>query len=167
MSEKRILKLFFLVIFMLFLIGCKKSTDDSAKSVAETEKTKTELTRLKLALEKTQSESNELNEGFSETLEEIEAIKTQLSQATKARESLENQIAELAAQRDDALAKARETQALADDLAGQLKEKTDEVKALEELNEELLTTITKLQEQLEQATGGVTVEMYEETKEEP
>jgi len=167
MNKNLTLKLFFLFICILFLGGCKESSEKNDISAAEAEKTKAELARVKIALEKTQSESNELNEGFSETLEEFEKIKSQLVLTTRARDSLQNQVNELTAQRDEALTKARNTQALADDLAGQLKEKTEEAKALEELNEELLTTIEKLQEQIEQASGQVTVEMYEEPKEQP
>jgi len=167
MSEKLILKIFFLLICMLFLGGCKKTAQENDKTTAEAEKTKVELARLKSALKKTQIESNELNEGLSETLEEFEKIKSELSLATRTRDSLQNQVDELTMQRDEAVTRARNAQALADDLAGQLKEKTEEVKALEELNEELLTTIEKLQEQIEQASGRVTVEMHEEPNEQP
>ena len=167
MSEKLTVKLLLLIIFLLFQGGCKESANENEKNTADADKTKAELARVKIALEKTKNESNELNEGLSETLEEFEKMKSALALTARAKDSLQNQINELTAQRDEALASARDTQALADELTGQLKEKTEEVKALEELNGELLTTIQKLQEQLEQASGQVTVEMHEEPNEQP
>ena len=167
MSEKLILKLFFLLICILFVGGCKQSAQENDKTAAEAEKNKTELARVKIALEKTQSDNNELNEGLSETLEEFEKIKSELALAIRTQDSLQNQIDGLTAQRDEAVTRAKDTQELADELAEQLKEKTKEANALAELNEELLTTIEKLQEQLEQASGQITVEMYEEPDEQP
>ena len=167
MSKRLNIKLFFLVIFMLSAAGCKESTEENDKNLAEAEKTKAELTRAMHALKKTQTESNDLNEGLSETLEEFEKIKLELALTTKTKDNLQNQVDKLTAQRDEALAKASDTESLADELASQLKEKTEEVKVLEELNEELLTTIGKLQEQLEEALGQATIEMYEEPNEQP
>ena len=167
MSEKPSLKIFMLLICILFLAGCKKSVQENDNAAAETEKTKVELARVKSALEKSKSENNDLNERFSETLEEYEKIKSEMALVTRGKDSFQNQLDELTAQRNEALARAKDTQELADELAGQLKEKTEEAKALEELNEELLTTIEKLQEQIEQASGQITEEMYEEPDEQP
>jgi uncharacterized coiled-coil DUF342 family protein len=167
MSEKLIQKLFVLLICIMLMVGCKDSAQENSKTGAEAKKTNAELTRVKSALVKTQSESNDLYDRLSETLEEFEKIKSELTLTARIKDSLQNQIDGLTAQRDEAVTRAKDTQELANELSEQLKEKTEEAKALEELNEELLTTIEKLQEQLEQASGQITVEMYEEPDEQP
>jgi septal ring factor EnvC (AmiA/AmiB activator) len=112
MSEKSIQNLFVLLICILFIGGCKESTEEHDRAVAEAQKTKAELARVRSALEKTKTESDELNEGLSETLEDFEKIKLELALAIKAKDFLQNQVTELTAQRDEALTKASDTQTL-------------------------------------------------------
>jgi myosin protein heavy chain len=161
MNEEIFRRLFLLLICILFIGGCKESTEEHVNAQDEIQKTKAELTRLKSALKKTKSQSDDLNEGFAETLEEFEKIKLELALAANAKDSLQNQVAELTAQRDEALTKVKDIQDLANELTEQLKEKTEEVKTLEEVNEELLKTIDKLQEQINQTSEPVTEEVEE------
>jgi len=149
-GRKVVLNFLLLLVSLLTLAGCRDSADERDKAVAEAEKAKGELVKVKAILEETQSERDELKEGIAEVLEELESTRSELAAAIQAQPDLQKQANELGEQGDAAIAKATETQAIVEKLRNQLREKEREIRELEEWNKELRLTIQELQSQLEQ-----------------
>ncbi len=146
-ERKTTAKFLCLLVCLLTLAGCKGTAKESDKAIAEAEKAKAELARVKAVLEETQSERDQLKEDMAEVSGELENTKSELIAAIQAQEQRQAEFDELTKQRDAAIAKVKETQATVEKLREQLKEKTAEIREYDGWVKELQATAKELEDQ--------------------
>jgi chromosome segregation ATPase len=174
------------LFFLFALTGCDRSAKERDRAIAETQKLRAELIKIKVALEKIQNERDELNTNYTITSEELEdaqaerdslreslaiiskeleSTKLKLASAMQTQDDLEYQIAELTRQQNAAVASGQGDQSMIERLANQLEEKDGTISELEQLNIELQATIQELQNYMEQMGEQVEEEPQEEFEE--
>ena len=174
------------LFFLFALAGCDRSAEERDRAIAQAQKLRAELVKIKVALEKIQNERDELNTNYTITSEELEdalaerdslkqglaiiskefeSTKVKLASAMQTQDDLDYQIAELTRQQNTAIASGQGDQSMIERLASQLEEKESTISELEQWGTELQATIQELQnyiEQMEDQAEEVPQEEFEE-----
>jgi uncharacterized protein (DUF3084 family) len=174
------------LFFLFALAGCDRSAEERDRAIAEAQRLRAELIKIKVTLEKIQNERDDLNTNYTITSEELEdaqaereglrenlaiiskelkSTKVKLAPAMQTQDDLEYQIAELTRQQNAAIASGQGDQSMIERLANQLEEKDGTISELEQLNIELQATIQELQNYIEQIEEQFEVEPQEELAE--
>ena len=156
-EKKATVKFLCLLVCLLVLIGCDRSSEERdkaiakvGKAIAETGRAKAELARVEAALGKTQSERDALEETIAEISEKLENSNSELVASLQAQEQWQAKFDELTKQHDVAIVEISKKQTTVEKLEEQLKEKTAEISEYEQWVKELQATIEYLENQIDQ-----------------
>ena len=180
------LKLMPVLLCLFALAGCDRSAKERDRALAQAQKLRAELVKVQTALEEVQDERDELNTNYTITSEELEDAqaerdqlkeslamitevlqnsKSKLADAIQVKGDLEYQIAGLTREQNTAIALEEEDRSMIERLTGQLEEKDDAIRELEQWNVELQATVQKLRNYIEQMEEQIEVEPQEEFEE--
>jgi len=159
---KRLLAMTLLLVCLFGLISCdKKAQQEKEQAIAEANKLRSELQKLKAVLRQTQDERDQLHESMSDALEDLANTKLKLAAAMQAQQQFHNQLVTQDRKLPSGTTENRDAEVTIDELRAQLQEKDALIHELEQLNSQLQNTIQQLQDQLAQTEQ----QLYEQIEE--
>jgi chromosome segregation ATPase len=161
MSRKKVTaKLLCLLVCLLVLTGCDRSTKEMA--IEEAEKAKAELVKAEAAIKKLQNQRNQLKEDLDTVSENWRKDNSELTAIKKAHNDLLNRVGRITEEWNSAINKAGDAQEQIQELSRQLREKNQENQEYQEWIKELQATIDDLENQISQMSEQFNEELDEE-----